>query len=130
MCTNASEEHSVSKTAFYQIFTAVKASILYFKSKFMSELIHTWEWYCMPCFLIQSVSLIFCLCMVAIIRALLHTELEFRVHFSPEIHLTLFQTSVKVLTPSFGTARATSEHICQHMMELDGARLEELTNYV
>jgi hypothetical protein len=59
--------------------------------------------------------------MVAIIRALLHTELEFTVHFSLEIHFTLFQTSVKVLTPSFWAALATSEHICQHTMELDGA---------
>ena len=101
MCTNASEEHSVSKIAFYQIFTAVKASILDFKSKCMSELTHTWKWYCMLCFLIQSVSLIFCLCMVAIIRALRHTELEFTVRFSPEIHLTLFQTSVKVLYAFF-----------------------------
>jgi len=36
MCTNASEKHSVSKIAFYQIFTAVKASISYFKNKCMS----------------------------------------------------------------------------------------------
>jgi hypothetical protein len=121
MCTNASEERSVSKIAFYQIFTAVKASILYFKSKCISEPIHTWEWYCMLCFLIQSISLIFFLCMVAIIRALLHTELEFTVHFSPEIHLILFQTSVKVLTPSFWAALATSEHIYQQKVEPDEA---------
>jgi hypothetical protein len=121
MCTNASEEHSVSKIAFYQIFTAVKASILYFKSKCMSQLTHKWEWYRMLRFVIQSVSLIFCHCTVAIIRALLHTEFQFTVHFSPEIHLTLFQTSVRVMTPSFWAALATSEHICQHMMELDGA---------
>jgi hypothetical protein len=63
-------------------------------------------------------GLIFCLSIVAVIRALLHTELEFTVHFSCEVHLTL---SVKVLTPSLWAALPTSEHICQHTMELDGA---------
>lgn len=121
MGTIVSEEHSVSKIAFYHIFTTVKASILYFKSKCMSKLIHAREWYCMLCFLIQSVSFIFCLSMVAVIRALLLTQLEFTVHFTPEIHLILFQTSVKVLTPSFWSDLATSEHKCQQKMEPDGA---------
>jgi len=97
MGTIISEEHRVSKIAFYQIFTAVNTSILYFKSKCMSELIHAWEWYCMLCFLIQSVSFSFCLSTVAVITALLPTQLEFTVHFAPEIHLILISNFRRVL---------------------------------
>lgn len=59
--------------------------------------------------------------MAAVIRALLPTQLELTVHFTPEIHLILFQTSVKVLKPSFWADLAMSEHKCQQKMEPDGA---------